>query len=197
MSASAQSGTKRICRSMGAAVLALALSGCTSLLPKAEQDYETPWQGYAEAEAMFEKIVPGATKIADLQVLGIDPKRTPNITLLAHPDVLRRLTGSSSIDTQIFNPRLRECIEDHERCFAYEIEQKQIIRKRYGNFWLDFLNFDRKTDITGWEFNAVIVIHGETVAYKMWSGKPNLHQFEHERNPLGPLQGVGSSVIGK
>lgn len=45
-----------------------------------------------------------------------------------------------------------------EQCFAYEIEQKSIERKRFGNFWLDFLNFKRQVNISGWQFDAVFVI---------------------------------------
>jgi hypothetical protein len=70
-------------------------------------------------------------------------------------------------------------------------------RKRIGSFWLDFLNFDRKTDVSGWQFNALVVLSENLVIDKMWSGKPSIHSFENEHNPLGPLQGLGGSVLNR
>jgi hypothetical protein len=173
------------------------LAGCAGLLPQSKQNTEAPWRDYSDAVTMFAKIIPGQTSLSDLKALGVDPERTPNVTLLAHADLLRRLVGPSSFDMNLLDPRLRECVADHQNCFGYEIEQMHVDRKRYGNFWLNFLNFDHKVDISGWQFDAVIVIKGETVTYKFWSGKPSIHQFEREQNPLGPLQGIGPSLIGQ
>jgi hypothetical protein len=179
------------------AIVALSLTGCAGLLPHSKQNIETPWRDYSDAAAMFARIIPGQTSLSDLKALGIDPERTPNVALLAHADLLRRLVGTSSFDMNLLDPRLRECVADHLNCFGVEIEQRHLERTRYGNFWLDFLNFDRKVDISGWQFDAVIVIRGDTVAYKFWSGKPSIRQFEREQNPLGPLQGIGPSMINR
>lgn len=177
------------------AALLLALGGCSSLLPDARQETQTPWHSYADAQAMFNSIVPGTTTLAELKALGIDPDKTTNVALLSHTDLLRRLVPSTSFDIGLLDPGLQECVSAQARCFAYEIEQLSLQRNRYGNFWLDFLNFRRQTDVSGWQFDAVVVIRKETVVYKTWSGKPKVHQLENERNPLGPLQGLGPSLI--
>ena len=175
---------------------ALLLSaGCASLLPDAKQATRTPWTSYAEALAMFEKIVPGKTTLAELKALGVDPDRTPNVGLLGHADLLRRLAATSSFDVSQLDPGLKHCVASDQQCFGYELEQTQLDRQRVGGFWMDFMNFRRIVDITGWQFDALVVIRGDVVIYKLWSGKPKIHQTEDERNPLGPLQGIGPSLI--
>lgn len=171
------------------------VTGCSSLLPDAKQETQTPWHSYAEAQSMFDSITPGKTTLAELNALGIDPAKTPNVALLSHTDLLRRLVPSSSFDIHLLDPGLQECMSAQAGCFAYEIEQLSLRRNRYGNFWLDFLNFRRQVDVSGWQFDAVVVIKKNIVVYKLWSGKPKVHALENERNPLGPLQGLGPSLI--
>lgn len=170
------------------------LTGCANLLPRAKQETQTPWHSYADAQAMYEKIIPGTTVVADLKTLGVDPGQTPNVALLSHPDLLRRLFPSSSLDIRLLDPGLQECILS-QSCFGYEIEQLSLHRRRFGNFWLDFFNFKRQVDISGWQFNAVVVVKGDTVVYKLWNGKPNVHQLEQESTPLGPFQAIGPALL--
>lgn len=171
-----------------------ALSGCAGLLPRATQETQTPWHTYADAQAMFDKIVPGKTRVTDLKAHGVDPDKTPNVALLSHADLLRRLFPASSLDIRVLDPGLQDCVSS-QSCFGYEIEQVSLNRRRYGNFWLDFFNFKRQVDISGWQFNAVVVIKEDTVVYKLWSGKPNVHQLEQESSPLGPFQAIGPALL--
>ena len=187
-------GALSICPAVG---LALLLSSCADLLPRAKQETQTPWRSYAEAYVMFEQIVPGKTHLADLKALKIDPDQTPNVALLSHADLLRRLFPATSYDADKIEPGLRACMSSQHNCFAYEIEQVSLDRRRFGNFWADFFNFRREVDISGWRFNAVIVVKGDSVVYKMWSGKPNVHQIEDESTPLGPFQSLGPSLLTK
>jgi hypothetical protein len=175
--------------------LTLMLSGCGSLLPHSTQEVKTPWNSYADAQALYDKIIPAKTSLAELKKLGFDPEQTSNISILNHADLLRRLLGAGSFDIGLLDNALRACLSAQSTCFAYEIEQTFTDKKRTGNFWLDFLNFDKRTDITGWQFDAIIVLNEDIVIYKQWSGKPSIHQSERERNPLGPLQGWGPSLI--
>ena len=169
------------------------LTSCSSLLPDSRQETQAPWSTYADARAMFDKIVLGKTTLTELRAFGVDPDKTPNVALLSNTDLLRRLLPSASFDLRQLDEGLQECIAAKDHCFGYEIEQSSLERKRRGNFWLDFLNFERQIDITGWQFDAVVVIKKDTVVYKTWSGKPSVRKFEEEHSPLGPLQGLGSS----
>lgn len=183
----------RDCCFTGAVVVTL--SACTSLLPDARQEKPTPWQSYAEAQAIFAGIIPGKTRISELKTLGIDPEQMPNIALLGHVDLLRRLAATSSFDIGLLDPALQVCVSGRQACFGYAIEQNNLQRKRSGNFWLDFLNFERTVDVSGWRFDAILVISNDTVIYKLWSGTPNIRQVEQERSPLGPFQGFGPALL--
>ncbi len=175
--------------------LPLMLAGCSGLLPNAKHESQTPWHSYAEAQAMFGKVTPGKTTLTELKALAVDPERTSNIAVLAHADMLRRLIPIASPDIRLLDPGLQECISVTQSCFAYEIEQNHLDRQRVGNFWMDFLNFKRMINVSGWQFDAIFVIKNDTVIYKLWSGKPSIHQVEEEHTPLGPLQGLGISAF--
>ena len=181
---------------MALAGLALTLlAGCSALLPHGESVADSPWNSYDDAIKTFEKIVPHQTTVEDLAKLKLDPMHNPNITLLNYSDVLRRFITSPSTDMEDLDSGVRECIEAKLACRGYEIDQKSLTRQRYGNFWADFLNFRRKTDIVGWRFNGVILLKNGVVVYKLTGGQPAIHEREETSNPLGPLQGVGESRI--
>ncbi len=72
---------------------------------------------------------------------------------------------------------------------------QRLRAKRVGKFWPDFLNFRRKTESTGWRFNALLVLVNDQVTYKLWSGTPRIEVYKEDRNPLGPLQGSGNQLI--
>ena len=171
------------------------LSGCASLLPQSKEDVRTPWHSYAEARALFDSIIVYATTTEQLKAAGINPQTTPNVAILSHADLLRKIASGSSLDLRLLETELQNCLMENKTCVAYELEQKHLERKRSGNFWLDFLNFHRRVDITGWQFDAIVVVRNGRVIYKLWSGKPNIQELQEERNPLGPFQGVGGSLV--
>ncbi len=178
----------------GLPLLLLCLAACSSLLPDGKRSVETPWQTYAEAEAMFAGITVGSTTLPQLKAIGVDPQQTPNVLILSHADLLHRLQPMMQFEGATLEPAIARCVAARQACFAYRIEQKWLERTRVGGFWADFLNFKRETHISGWQFDALIVISDGLVVYKTWSGKPTIRETELERHPLGPLQGVGSSV---
>jgi hypothetical protein len=171
------------------------LSGCASLLPHSKEDVRTPWNSYAEARALFDSIIVYSTTTEQLKALGINAQTTPNVAILSHADLLRKIIAGSSLDIRLLDPELQSCLMENKTCIAYEMEQKHLERRRFGNFWLDFLNFHRRVDITGWQFDAIVVVRNGRVIYKLWSGKPNIQELQEERNPLGPLQGLGGSLL--
>ncbi len=173
----------------------LLVSGCAALLPSARQETPTPWQSYGDAETMFAKIIPNQTRTTGLKALQIDVATTPNLALLNHADLLQRFATGSAVTAEVLDESLRACLAVRTRCSALEIVHIHSDRKRVGNFWMDIFNFHRKIDVTGWRFNVLIVLQDDLVVYKLWSGKPNIRDVEEERNPLGPLQGIGDSLL--
>jgi len=173
----------------------LYLGGCSSLLPKGETETEGPWQTFWEAQQTFDKIIPHQTTVEALKQLKLDPEPNPNVTILNYSDVLRRFIPSPTINASDLDPGVQECISAKTACKGYEIDQRVMKRNRYGNFWADVFNFERKGDIAGWRFNGVILIKDDLVVYKLTGGQPAIHEREENKNPLGPFQGFGERLL--
>ena len=180
-------------KTMIIACVAIILSGCAALLPGGRLETVAPWNSFEEAKAAYDLIEPYVTKLANLHDLGYDPKQTPDLTILNYSQVVKTAVPQPSFSIEDQPQGIRDCIRAEARCIGYSLEQSQIRRKRVGNFFLDFLNFDRETLITGWRFNALIVVIDGTVVYKQWSGQPMVRQVDRNRNPLGPFQSVGDA----
>lgn len=176
-------------------LLCLSLTGCSGLLPRGDAAVEGPWQSFDDAQETFDQIVPYQTTVADLKALKLDPHTYPNISILSYSDVLRRFVPSPSINADDLDAGVRECIAAKAVCQGLEVDHHSIKRKRVGSFWLDFLNFKRHTDVTGWRFNGVLLIKGDLVVYKLIGGQPHIREQEETRNPLGPLQSIGEGEV--
>lgn len=181
------------------AAMALAgalLAGCAELLPKASNAVASPWHSYDEARAAVERIVPYRTTATELRALGIDPFATPNVQVLTASDVLLRFPVASGTAWERLDRGLRECLESGNACRGYSVSVRDIRRDRTGNFWLDALSFVRVVDVTGWSFNAVVLVVDARVVYVTWGGQPEIRERETNRQPLGPLQGWGDLLPG-
>ena len=178
-------------------LLAAFLGACSDLLPHDEARTYSPWKSYEEAQQAFDTIVPHETKVQDLQKLGLDPKANPNIVILNYSDVLRRFLPSPSVNAADLDVGVQECIAAKTRCRGYEVNQQVRNSQRYGSFWLDWFNFQRKVDVAGWRFNGVLLIKDELIIYKLTGGEPAIHSFEGSTNPLGPLQGFGNAAANR
>lgn len=169
------------------------LPACGSLLPTHQEQALQPWKTFDAAKASYDKIEPDVTDLETVRTLGFDPFNTPNMKILNHAQVVQAAVPQPVQDESLMPPGILECIKAREACQGYLMEPTRLNRKRVGNFLLDFMNFRRKTITTGWKFGALIVVVGNKVVYKQWSGSPNIMEETVQRNPLGPLQGVGSS----
>lgn len=175
-------------------LLALSVTGCSTLLPKAESETETPWRTFDDAKRTYDSIEPGRTTLSELKQMGFDPYRNRNVTVLHSSDVVGKYAPNAVRD-EYMEPGILECLRAQTQCSGYAIEHRQIHRYRTGNFFLDILNFRRYTVLTGWRFAAVIVLVRDSVVYKAWSGTPAISESELSTNPLGPLQERGPSLL--
>jgi hypothetical protein len=169
------------------------LSACASLLPTSQDKSIQPWQSFEEAKASYDKIEPFVTDFDGMRELGFDPLNTPNMKILNHAQVVQTVVPPPIHDNGVVPPGIIECMKAQEACQGYYMEPNRMDRARVGNFMLDFMNFKRETITTGWKFGALIVLINDRVVYKQWSGSPNIMEESVQRNPLGPLQGAGTS----
>lgn len=180
----------------GAFVLSLALSvvGCSSLLPRARST-SSPFQTFEEARNAIDALTPMQSKVAALTQLGIDPVQQPNTVILTHADIVRRFVPSGLLKREDLDPGVLACLEARDACRGWELTAARIVKARTGNFIADFTNFSRRSETTGWRFNALILMVNDVVVYRAWGGQPNVKEVEINTNPLGPLQEMGPAII--
>lgn len=170
------------------------IAGCSSLLPSGGTVKKSPWKLFDEAKSSFDKIVINQTTDEELIELGFDPHSTPNIAILSYLDV-RRLFNYELDREEFYHEGVNLCVKAREACQGYDVSIEDIHKKRVGNFWLDLLVVKREEQTTGWRFRALILLVENKVVYKLWSGNPMLDETHAKKNPLGPLQDVGASLI--
>ncbi len=174
--------------------VAVFVSGCAALLPKSNSD-TSPFKSFEEARSTIERIVPQQSNLGTLTAMGIDPTKYPNTTLMTHADVVRRFVPGSVLTKQDLDPGVVSCLEARDACRGMDVVAAHIARDRKGNFFADFFNFSRRTETTGWRFNAVILLVNNVVVYRSWGGQPVVDETEVRTNPLGPLQDIGPSTV--
>lgn len=172
------------------AAMLLLSSACSSILPRAEDQTVSPWQSFDEVSADFDQIEAGETTVEQLGELGFNPKVTPNITRITYVDLLARFLPNPSITLNDVDPAVSQCIKAREVCYGLSLAPGRLDRQRYGNALLDIFGFKRRTEISGWRFDGLVVIHDDLVVYKLSGGNPNITELEYRKRPLGPLQEI-------
>lgn len=173
---------------------ALLLSGCASWLPRARSE-SSDFKSFEEARSAVDSLVPMQSDVASLSKLGIDPVHQPNIKILTHADVVRRFVPSGLLERKDLDPGVMACLEAREACRGWEINATRILKARTGYFLPDFTNFVRRSETTGWRFNALVLLVHDVVVYRAWGGQPNVNEIEVNTNPLGPLQDLGPAML--
>ena len=176
-------------------LLAFLVSGCSGLLPRTESVVASPWNSFEEAQQTFDKITPYQTTVEDLKKLKLGIEANPNINILSYSDVLRRFVPGISVKGFDLDDGVQECLVAKSSCKGYEVDYRSIKRNRHGNFFVDFMNFNRKVEVIGWHFNGVLLVKNDVVVYKLTSGQPSIHEHEESNNPLGPFQGAGQTKL--
>lgn len=175
-------------------LLVLLLVGCSSMLPRARSE-SSPFANFEEARQAIEGLVPMHSDVASMTRLGISPGQHPNTRILTHADVVRLFLPSSLLKREDLDPGVLACLEARDACRGWEVTAARITRERTGNFWADFSNFSRRSETTGWRFNALILLINDVVVYRAWGGQPRVNEIEVQTNPLGPLQDIGPALV--
>ncbi|MFZ4623614.1 MAG: hypothetical protein ACOYNF_05195 [Rhodoferax sp.] len=174
--------------------LVLMISGCSTLLPSFKTE-SSPFTSFEQARQAIEALVPMQTDIAALAKIGIDPVAQPNTVILTHADIVRRFVPSALLKREDLDPGVIACLEAPNACRGWEINASRIKKARTGNFFADFANFSRRSETTGWRFNALVLHVNNVVVYRAWGGQPRVNEIEVQTNPLGPLQDMGPAII--
>lgn len=174
--------------------LALLMGGCSSMLPRAVSE-SSPFKSFDEARNAVDGLVPMKSDVAALTRLGIDPVHHPNTIILTPADIVRQFVPSALLKREDLDPGVLACLEARDACRGWQMTAARIVKARTGNFFSDFTNFKRRSETTGWRFNAIVLLVNDVVVYRAWGGQPNVNETELNTNPLGPLQEMGPAII--
>jgi hypothetical protein len=181
------------------AVASALLCACTSLLPRGSTDTTTVFSSFSEAQAALEHIVALQTPTSELKAMGFDILSGANVTLISYPEIVARLTPNPGVPLDKIDQGIRQCIEVQTRCRGHLFHFERQERKREGNFWLDFFNMRRTTNVRGWWFEALIVVTDDKVLFRNYAGQAHADRVDRQVNPLGPFQpsgeGAGAALL--
>jgi hypothetical protein len=185
-----------VVRASSIAVLATLLTGCSAMLPSSREVTASGsgWQKYADAEATFEKIVPGKTTSAQLKALKLDPAINPSVARLQSWQVRDRFMPNKLVTLDDLDEGVRACVTAGPGCMAYEVNYTSTQTKRTGNAALDVIKVHRERQTAGWRFNGLILVKDGVVVYTLTAGQPRIVQIEQTHDVLGPVQALASKL---
>ena len=170
------------------------LLGCASLLPEGAERQGNGWADFNAAREVFLGIKPFDSTRTEVHSLGLDPFKNPSVTLLSYSDLVQRLGTGNVLHADQLDPGVRLCMESGKRCTGYQLNQREVTRKRVGNVLADLFNFRRETESEGWSFNGLIVFVNDEVVLALYGGQPRIHESMLQINPLGPFQTLPERV---
>jgi hypothetical protein len=170
------------------------LTACSSWLPKAGNE-SFYFNSFAEAQHAIESLVPMKSNLQDLIALNLDPGHQPNTVILSFADISKKFVGSGVLSKEDLGPGVSACLAARDACRGWDLNISRIDKKRTGAFFQDFINYRRRTETTGWRFNALILMVDDVVLYRSWGGQPEVNEIDNQKNPLGPLQDIGPAII--
>jgi hypothetical protein len=164
------------------------------VLPSTKTESKSKWTSYDEAHKVYSSVQLNATTKKDLKQMGFTPEGNSNVRILNYVDV-GNLFGSA-FRYEDLPEGVRTCVSSQDACNAYVVLVRRVSNKRNGNVAADLFGFKKHTDITGWEFQATLVLVNDLVVYKLWNGTPEIASSESQSTPLGPMQNL-SGIIPK
>jgi len=172
-------------------ITTLIVSGCAALLPRSSSVSNSPWKTYGEVVTAYDKVVPNKSTVNDIKRLGFSIYSTSNLKILSYVDIA---VATSTLKRDELGSGIDSCLKARDRCTGYVFEPQVVNSDRYGNFWLDTLNFKRKIKESGWKFRASFLIVDGVIVEKYWYGEPLINLDKEVVNPLGPVQELGNII---
>lgn len=179
------------CHAAMAVVAGLLLAGCT-ILPNSNTRSLSKWDSYEDAHKAFDTIVEGQSSHKDVQFLGFTPEGSANVKILNYVDVANMF--GSAFRPEDLPVGVKTCVTSQAKCKGYVVRVTNIQNRRNGNVAADLLGFRKRTHMTGWEFQATVVLVDNLVVYKLWNGTPTMESYDKQNTPLGPFQNLGGAI---
>lgn len=166
-------------------------AGCAALLPHSSSVTNSPWKSYKEVVNAYNSVVINKSTISDIKKVGFNIYSTSNLKILSFVDIA---AATSTLELKDMGGGITQCLKVRDLCSGYIFEPQVAKSDRIGNFWLDIMNFKRKTKESGWKFKATFLIVNSVIVDKFWYGEPLINLDKTVVNPLGPFQELGNII---
>ncbi len=164
--------------------------GCSSLLAHQKTYSRMPWESYDDVRAAYASVEVGTTQWRDLAVLGFDPYESLNVDLINYIQVYTLFVPNRGVALDDTDPAVQRCVAARQRCRGLVVDVFREHGADEGSFWLNFLRFRKQTQVTGWVFEALLLVIDDRVEMKLHAGNPRFSMYQDQVRPLGPLQGI-------
>lgn len=172
------------------------LSACSSVLPSAESSTKSAWASFKEVKTAYDQLQPTLATADDLKREKFHPGVNPQVTTLSQIEIMRAFYVSG-MPAEFIDKGVHDCLAAQQKCEAFQVDIRQINKQRVGNAALDVTFFKRDTEIRGWRFSAVFLLHDGVLVYKTWGGQEEVAERENVTNPLGPVQSFSPPLLGR
>jgi len=172
-------------------MMTVSFSGCAALLPHSTSVTHSPWKSYKEVVNAYNTVVIYKSTVTDIKKVGFNIYSTSNLKVLSFVDIA---AATSTLELKDMGRGITKCLKVRDFCSGYIFEPQVAKTDRVGNFWLDILNFKRKSRDSGWKFKATFLIVDSVVVEKYWYGEPLINLEKTIVNPLGPFQEIGNII---
>ncbi|MBS0274386.1 MAG: hypothetical protein JSR55_08290 [Proteobacteria bacterium] len=195
MGSANRGGTRRYARIFASLAVALVLVGCggLGLLPYRTDVQNTKFRSYKQVSIAYDHIMPGFTRVSDLNDIGFDTTSSPNVEALSYLGIVERFMPRDSVKFDKLDPSVRSCIDARDHCTALVFRPERLHREHAGNWFLDVLGFKRTAVNYGWSAEVVLLIQDGRVAYKAMSGRPNIQ--DDRVSPMVSFEDMGAKAM--
>ena len=98
------------------------MAGCGTspdLLPDEKDGTRSPWETFADFQLAFDQVVPKQTSVDDLNALGFDPYRNPNVAVVPYTEVRKAFQPTGGFMLVKPPTPIQRCFQARERCVGW------------------------------------------------------------------------------
>ena len=177
------------------------LARCESFGNRTEKETtNSTWTSIRQIQWGFRAIEPYKTKTDNLAQFGFG-ENSPNVKKIDYLRLQEYLLGSNKDSGKDILPQaVQTCLSLKDACKGLVVKVRDTNKQGLESFSSRVLNGQKTTEITGWEFEAVIVLQSDLVVYaKPRNEESNIRTMTEEKDPrslwekmMAPVLSLGS-----
>lgn len=175
------------------------LTGCGGFGNRSgKESTNSTWLSFPHIQHDFKAIEPYKTTASDLGKFGFG-EDSPNVKRIDYLRLRESLVGKDA-GVDILPLPIQTCLSLKDACRGLIVKVRDTKKVGLESFSNRILEGQKTTEITGWEFEGIVVIQNDMVVYaKPRTEDPNIRTMTEEKDPrslweklMAPLFSLGS-----